>query len=476
MAVAEIPLGVSQASGFEELADPSASPAVYNLLLDGSGALRPRPGVTYYYTTEAGAAVSVASPVIGAAIWRDSIIYVTEDRYIYAQTSPTSILSLSSSTATTQLDGSARPTFALLSDMVVIMGGGAPQKWTGVGLAARLSGSPPAGTHICSLGRRLVVAGLDPTGIFQWSGLGAYETWSAANVKEAEARPDKVVALYENIRELYAFGETTLQVYGIGSDSNDPFETLTALNIGCSAAHSPIQLDDSFAWLDERRRFVKSDGRGHAVLSVPIAKTLAGLATVSDCWGFRARIDAYDLYVWVFPTEKRAFCYQADAERWSEWRGFSSALGDWTTFPFNSYTYWPSKNLHLVGSPANGIAKLSTTTKTDLGAILNCEVRTGFLNHGSKKWKRAIRDSYTVRRGVGTFGGTESKFEVSHRDDLGPWGGWSQIGLGLGGDYNVEVEDFRAGIYKHRQMAMRYSATDDLSLAGATHEYEELAR
>lgn len=462
METAPIPYAASLASGVEELA--GGTPVAVNVLVDDGGAIRQRPGIAAYQ-----GGTGVAS-ITGITIWNNYVVYVTSDRKLHAFTAPNTTYELSDSTTTTQLDGTLRPIFAETKNMLIVVGGGAPQKWDGVGLSARLGGSPPAATHVAAIAQRIVLNQYGPTGQFQWSALGTEETWPAANYAEAEARPDQIRAIHDNARELYIFGSETTQVYNVSPDPLLPYASAATLNNGCVAPYSVIQVDEGFAWMDDRRRFILSGGREVEVLSGPIAKTLAGLATVSDAWGFRARIDQYDLIVWVFPTEGRAFAYESNGKRWAEWRGYSN--GAYAALPIGAYANWTEQNLHLVGDlGGSGIAKLSMTAGSDLGAILKGEVQTGVCDYKQSKRKSCQRVDYILRRGSTA----SSSMEVRHRNDLGDWTGWRPLSLGSAGDYNVVVPDWGAmGVYRVREHHFRYSGTDVFSMASARELFAPL--
>lgn len=468
------------ASGLDELSAPEAFPAFVNALVGPGGEVRQRPGIATYQTSD-----GVGSPVTGIAIVPilNVIFYVTADRKLWALTAPDATpIALSDSTSGSQLDGSERPVIVVTSVGVIVAGGGLLQKaYTTGAVSSRLGGSPPRATHVAELALRLVVNKHDLSGQFYWSGdangvpgPGNYESWQTLAYSTAEAKPDPVYALHENIRELWAFGPQTTQLFAVSEDPLLPFRTVTVLSQGLSAAvYSVIQADDKFAWLDSTRRFVMSDGRSVDLLSTPtIQKTLHGLDTISDCWGFRARIDAFDCLVSVLPTEGTSFCYEQSGKHWSTWRGFASeSLDGLGEFGATAYCYWPEQNLHLVGTSDGKIAQLDMDTSTDLGTQIPVDVKTGFSNDGTDALKNGRRVIYTVRRGVVPFGTDDEYFEVRHRDDIGAWSPWRRHGLGRQGDYESTAYDYEGGLYRKRQREFRYSGSAPFTLVRAENTY-----
>src|SRR5882757_6315335 len=104
------PIDISggQVSGVDDLS--SASPSVINWEIDDAGVNRPRPGLATYTTTGLG-----TSLIIGMERWKSYVILVTADRKLWAigDANPTLVQALSDSTSATQLEGIARPVFAL---------------------------------------------------------------------------------------------------------------------------------------------------------------------------------------------------------------------------------------------------------------------------------------------------------------------------------------------------------------------------
>lgn len=475
-----IPYASGLASGLDDLSSPEASPSFVNALVGPGGEVRQRPGITTYQTSDGVDSEVVAIAPIPAL---DYIFYVTADRKLWVLAAPDAPpIALSDDTAATQLDGTARPIIVVTSVGVIVTGGGLPQKSYTLGLSSRLGGTPPKASHVAELALRLVVNKADRSAQFYWSGsaegvpgVGNYESWQATSYTTAEAKPDPVIALWDNIRELWCFGERTVQIYAVSEDPLLPFRTVTVLGQGLApAAYSVIQTDDTFAWLDSNRRFVSSDGRNMDVLSTPqIQKTINALTTIADCWGFRTRIDSFDCLVWVFPTEQTAFCWEMNGKKWSTWRGFDAGASDgYAGFAATAYAYWPEKNLHLVGTSDGKIAQLSMDVSTDLGNPIRIEDRTGFSNEGTDALKAARRTMYTVRRGVVPFGSDDEYVEIRHRDDLGKWSDWRRHGLGNQGDYDTTLYDYEGGLYRKRQRHLRYSGSSPFTLIRAEHTFE----
>jgi len=465
MSEAALNFGSRQASGDAELA--GASPLAVNVLVDGKGAVRRRPGISSWSGFPS--SIPDDSPVIGMYAFEDELYYVNEARRIRkVAPSTATTTALSTTTSTTLLAGTSRPVFAETPYRLVIAGGGAPQKIdSGETTAERLGGSPPSGSQVAYLSSRLFSD--DDTssatiGQIRFSGVGdgtlGEEYWDSLSYATAEADPDDVVAIRSNANELFAFGARSLQVF-----SPDPVGVIApgrAKAIGLAAAHSVVRVDESFGILEAQRRFVVTDGRDYEDISGDIAATLDGITTVSDCWGFRYNSDQFDCLVWVLPSDGRSFAWQRGAS-WAQWHGWTDGIGH-TLLPIRSHYFWPEENLHLVGLTSGQIAKFDTAAYTDLGSTIKAEALTGFESRGTDNFKQCNAVYLTFKcatSGAGTA-------LLSWRDDLGAF--CNPIRISLTGKHQV-VQLRGLGRYRSRQWKLEFTDAAEFVLARATEDY-----
>lgn len=465
-----LPFNAGEASGLEQLS--GAPPLMANTLQDVSGVRRPRPGISAWsgFPTT----IPNASPVDGMAVFMGDLVYVTRDRRLW-QVHAGAVTALSDNTPTTKLDGSTRPVLVSTNSRVIVAGGGAPQKWTGAGLSARLGGSPPNLTMIVGIATRLVGNRNDSSGIFVWSGLGepvGHERWDALNFQEAEASPDTLPGLFTNTNELFAMGTRTMQVY-----SPDPLVGFAAgrtLNVGLLAPHSVVNVDDNLGFLDSERRFIVTDGRSFtddSVISKPIEAPIRTL-TAADCFGFRMRLDRWDVPVWFFPSNGIGYMYDVRNSLWSEWRAFGA--NGYTAPAITSALSWPDQNLFLVGLSTGQIAKLDVDAHTDLGAIIKLELVTGHVDHGTDSFKVCRVARFVFRRGDTAQSGSAPLVQISWRDDTGPYTTPETFTLGVAGDYDATIELRSLGTYRRRQWRLEYTAAADFAFVGAREDFEVL--
>lgn len=479
-----IPFGNMQESGYEPLA--GASPAAFNVVTDGKGAVRRRPGIATYD----GAVTSVIDADGLAAVYNAqngrlfAVAGFLSGRAIYSVTS-------SSATSLGTMAGvaGARPVIAETEARLVIAAGTRLQKVDFESLATAYlggkNGDPPLSTHVTANASRLLAISREVNDRVEFSDVqlgpleydGAelltigHETWiegkGDAGHISSETRPDPVLAIDANSAELFVWGKGTVQVFA--PDPIDVYATVATTELGLAAAYSVVRVDETFAWLDHRRRIVLSDGRGYQYLSASIQQDLNDMASVSDCFGYRVVHGHIDMLVWTFPTVGVTYAYQRGGG-WSQWTGYESATGIEGRFTVNCLHQRPGGGENVVGTTAGKIGVLKSSTQTDLGEAIRAHVVTGYLNRGTSAKKQHVSTRLALKRQTNTDTAGPQAL-LSMRDDEGPW----QAPIAINLDTGQTVVELRSlGVYRHRQWRFQFSGPETLVLAEATEEFTVL--
>jgi hypothetical protein len=382
------------------------------------------------------------------------------------------------------IDGGERPTFAETEMLLLAAAGGAPRKveLSGALPMSDLGGSPPNCSHIIAQGLRLLAndSTVDRTKVRYSSiaqGTSTYaghEIWNPAlgdppaGFFTAESRPDPVVALHENTNEVWSFGSQTLQLHV--PDGTLVYAATNTLEVGCAAPYSILKHGHGdFAWLDDERQLVVSDGRGAQPLSAPIQKQLHEMTTVSDCQGFRALLGDVGAAIWRFPSDGRTFVYQ-EGVGWGQWQGWTGT--EWTQFPVTALHQASGSAANIVGTSDGKIGVLSFDAADDLGTRINAFIQTGFIDRGTSRDKQCKEVRLTIRRGHATSG---TPFGwLSWRDDLGEWEAPLEVSLGGSGDYQTVVAFQSLGVYQTRQWRFQFDGEVELVLAKVEEDFEVL--
>ncbi len=464
-----IPFTNRQASGYDALGGAGA--LSMNVVSDPTGAMRQRPGVATY--SAAPETAVDANGIQGIFTTDDGLIVAVgggAGRVVYE------VDAGSARALNYPLPGELRPTFAQTEMIVAVTGGRETLKYDRVLRDAFvLAGNPPLSSHVIAHASRLLEndVSLDKTKV-RYSGIAlgtttyaGLENWTfstPAGFFTAESRPDAVVAIAENTNEVFVFGTQTLQIFG--TDPQSVYVPAGASReYGCSAPYSIIKQDQAFAWLDQYRRFILSDGRNVKVISDEIKTTLDSIVDVSDCFGYRVILNSVDCLVWTFPSDGRTFVFQA-GEGWGQWSAPGGQL-----LTIQSHFLRSDTNVNVVGTTDGFIGQLSFDAQTDLGTRIDARVETGYLNRGTDMKKHCQCVYLALRRGEVT-GPTGPVAWLSYRDMPGPWS--SRIPVDLGGSNDTHpVLPFRSlGTYRRRQWRFEFTGSQELTLLSATEEFE----
>lgn len=486
-----IPFVNAQNTAAEELA--GAIPSAMNVWVDARGTIRRRPGVATYnsglgvidtagiagiYSTLAGDLFVVSAPDPVAKIYRvngGSAASISPDY-------------------TTSVTGSGRPVFAETEVLLLIAAGADVQK---VRLdtfqSSRLGGDPPKASHVIAQNLRLLVNDVDvdrtkvnysdqSIGTTDFSGHEIWPTSTSAGggFFTAEARPDPVVAIAENTNEVWVFGQFTLQTFA--PDATLVYAPASSIEVGCAAPYSVVKVDDEFCWLDEKRRFVRSDGRGVGVIGGNAIKPeLEAMTTVSDCRGGRVLMGDLDALAWTFPSDGRTFVYQQGVG-WGQWSSRSGGL--WGQWPVLSHHYMASTGQNLVGLVDGRLGKFDFSFLADMQSaseVISAHITTGFLDRGTTAKKKCRQVRLTLRRGEVsplleeiTGVTAEQGGYLSYRDNLGEWSPPITVGLGRSGDFETTVTLHNLGQYRTRQWRFQFDGFAPLLLVKAEEVFEAL--
>jgi hypothetical protein len=459
-----------------------------NVVVDGKGTVRRRPGIATY--SKAPTTVIDANGIQGIRASQLGGLYCVSGNDGTLPSS-NSIYKLTAGGAAnlstlpnTDVRGNTRVVIAETGALLVFAAGEEMQKLVlTTDVSSRLGGTPPEATHVVANASRLLAN--DPqvdTGKIRYSDIdtgttyAGHETWSFGGTGfsgflDAQARPDPVVALGENTNEVFAFGATNVQIF-TPTLGDWVYDTLATREFGCSAAYSVIKVDQNFAWLDHRRRFVISDGRSFEVISEEISQDLDDMTTVSDCYGFRIHEGPIDCLVWKFPTDGRTYAYQFKGG-WSQWMGWDSTGNVWKDLVVNTHHFNTSDDTNLVGTSDGKIGQMDMATNTDLGDQIVASVETGYMDRGTERRKHCTAVFMTFERGETTGTSTPVGF-LQYSDYPGSWSAPISISFGGNADRYPFVRLRSLGVYRRRAWKFTFSAAEDLVLSKVTEEFEVL--
>jgi len=312
------------------------------------------------------------------------------------------------------------------------------------------------------------ILAIDGSNKFYYSDVNAGVSWNALSFASASGASDNLVALKVFNREIYLFGERSVEVWE--NDGTTPFTRIPGgfIESGCCAPSSVVADENSLFWLDENRRLVRFAGKTVERLSTKFDKELQSLSYVADCVAFKMSIDGYVFIVFTFKVANRAFVYNVTTDDWSEWGRWSFTDALYDRWIGNCYCYAEKFGLHLIGRRDRlVVSELHNKYIDDDGDTIAVDRLTGHLDFGTSKAKRCNELRFRVRRGDGLSTRTPVimlRYKIDNRE----WSQWKEFSLGKIGEYNLILRDVRRNQFRTKQYQFR--ATDPVQIVFSNAE------
>lgn len=229
--------------------------------------------------------------------------------------------------------------FAMLRNLLVMVSEEAspiaPQKWTGSGTFANLSGSPPLGKYICVHAGRLFIActASDPSRVY-YSAINAPEDWSttndAGNFYCFPGDGMNINGIASDGEVLYiskvtpgGYSGAIYAVFGTGPSTFTPPQRISWFG---AYGHRAMGLTNSFVAAATQVGIVALQGRTISVIGEPVNGEYLAL---TDAQRANTCIGMYKDQLWVGytstgSTNNKAFVLDIPSGRWSRYSNINS--------------------------------------------------------------------------------------------------------------------------------------------------------
>jgi hypothetical protein len=292
----------------------------------------------------------------------------------------------------------------------------------------------------------------------------------------AEGSPDNLVTVIADHREIWLFGEQSVEVWYNSGGADFPLSRINgAFNeIGCAASYSVAKADNGLFWLgsDDRGKGVvyRSQGyNGSRVSTHAVEWQIQQYSTISDAIGYTYQQDGHTFYVLTFPTANATWVFDASTNAWHERAG-------WTGIQFmrhrsNCQAFY--NNLTLVGDFENGnVYSLDLGVYADNGGVQKWLRTWRALETGKNDLKRTAQHALQLdcETGVGLNGsvqGSDPQVMLRWSDDGGhTWVYEQWRSMGKIGEYGYRAIWRRLGMTtKLRDRVYEISGTDPVKIA-----------
>jgi hypothetical protein len=226
----------------------------------------------------------------------------------------------------------------------------------------------------------------------------------------AEGSPDNLVSVIADHREIWLFGEQSVEVWYNSGGVDFPLSRINgAFNeIGCAATYSVAKGDNGIFWLgsDDRGKGIVYRSQGYSgsrISTHAVEWQIQKYATISDAIGYTYQQDGHTFYVLTFPTANATWVYDVLTNAWHERAGWSN--DQFVRHRSNCQAFY--NGLTLVGDFQNGnVYSFDLDVYADNGATQKWLRTWRALSTGENNLKRTAQHTLQLdcETGVGLNG------------------------------------------------------------------------
>lgn len=297
----------------------------------------------------------------------------------------------------------------------------------------------------------------------------------ALDFASAEGAPDNVVGLIVDHREVWIFGESSLEVfYNVGNGPNFPLQRIQGAfaEIGCVAPYSINKMDNGIFWLGKDSEghgiVYRSQGySGQRISTHAMEWQIQQYGDLSDAVGYAYQQEGHSFYVLIFPSANTTWVYDASTQLWHERAGFFN--GEFVRHRSNCHQFFNS--LNIVGDYQNGnIYAFDTQVYADNGKTQKWLRSWRALPTGKNDLRRTTQHSLQLdcETGVGlnTGQGEDPQVMLRWSDDGGhTWSNEHWVSIGEIGEFSKRAIWRRLGMtMKIRDRVYEISGTDPVKI------------
>lgn len=298
---------------------------------------------------------------------------------------------------------------------------------------------------------------------------------NALDFASAEGSPDKLISMIVDHREVWLFGEKSVEVWYNSGNADFPLERIQGafIEIGCAAVNSVAKMDNSVFWLgsDDRGFGVvyRADGyAGKRVSTHAIESQIQKYGPLNDATAYTYQQNGHSFYVLNFPSAKTTWVYDASTQSWHE-------RASWNNGSFDRHRgdcQMVFGGQQIVGDyQSNKIYAMDLDIYDDAGVPQKWLRSWRALPQGANTLRRTVQHELQIdcESGVGTVQGQGSDPQMMLRwsDDGGhTWSNEHHRAMGKIGDTFARIIWRRLGMsLKLRDRVYEVSGTDPVKIA-----------
>lgn len=315
----------------------------------------------------------------------------------------------------------------------------------------------------------------DPnTGVFYISGLNSV-TLDPLDFASASGLPDNIVSTLVNHREVWLFGESSIEAWFNTGNADFPFQRMGGgfIETGLAAAFSVSKVGRKTIWLgkDKEGQGIVYAAQGlspQRISTHAVEEAISSYGDISNAISYTYQENGHIFYVLNFDNAKTSWCFDLATGLWHERAYFNNGQFERHLANYHSFAY----RTHVVGDYSSAkLYKLDEDERTDNGREIRRE-RT--CPHISESLKRISHKSLQLEVETGkAAAGIDPEVMLSWSDDGGhTWSNEKTAKLGKEGEFKKRVNFRRLGSARDRVYKVAVSSEVKADLISAELDLE----
>ena len=304
----------------------------------------------------------------------------------------------------------------------------------------------PAGANVAQFLDQYIIVNEPGTGRFWFSAISDATDWNGLDFGSAEGAPDNLNTLLVDHRELWLFGDRSIEVFFNTGDADNPFQRMQGAFIEEGAIPGSAQKMDNtilYVTVNENGQGIVKRAQGYTpqrISTHAIEYAISAYGNLSGTTSYVYQHRGHSFYALNFPGADRTWVFDAATGMWHE-RTYTPADGQPIERDRVECHVFDGTR-HLVGDYANGnLYQFDDETYTDDGAPITRLRRSLHLsNTGDRITIHALQ--IDVESGVGLASGNGSDPQMmlrTSKDGAHTWGTERTASMGRQGEYARRV-------------------------------------
>lgn len=300
----------------------------------------------------------------------------------------------------------------------------------------------PPGANVAQFLDQYIIVNEPGTGRFWFSAISDATDWNGLDFGSAEGAPDNLLTLLVDHRELWLFGDRTIEVFFNSGDADNPLQRMQGAFLEEGAiAGTVAKIDNTLFYvaLNDKGQGIVKRVQGNVpqrVSTHALEFAIAGYGDISAATAYTYQHRGHSFYVLNFPGADRTWVFDAAIGLWHE-RTYTPSDGSGMQ-RHRAECHVFDGTRHLVGDYANGnLYQFDDETYTDDGAPITWMRRAPHIsNEGRRLTIHSVQLELESGVGLASGNGSDPQMMLRVSKDGGhTWGNERTAPMGKIGEY-----------------------------------------